>query len=394
MVANPSTVIKQTNTPYSTMATPLVFVCPHSRFTPTTHSNQEGHHQGPNSAGLTRQQLFVRPNALQNQQNAQPTPVSSPNSHKNAQFCFCARAIPTMSGAQHDYSATETPIMTSSPDINSLMRRSISATPILTEAEEADLVERWCTHKDIKARNALIEAHGKLVASMASKFQNSGAEFSDLVHEGYIALAAAADRFDPSRKNRFSTYAAWWIFSVLQDAVHRDIYSVKIGRSRPEKKALRLLGTARQYLGSNLDNDAFERIAEISNCPIDVVRKVDGAISSRAISLNATVGQDNTSGEMGDFMEDEQARDNSAEHRIQTRHQRRVLEDALSRLQDARAAKILRERFLLEEERPLKDIANDLSISSERVRQIERDALIELKSALQKTGHSLDILFS
>lgn len=281
----------------------------------------------------------------------------------------------------------------SSSDINSLMRRTIGATRILTEQEEAVLVERWYVHKDIKARNELMEAHGKLVASMASKFQNSGAEFADLVNEGYIALAQAADRFDPSRKNRFSTYAAWWIFSALQDAVHRDIYSVKIGRSRPEKKALRLLGTARQYLGSSLDGDAFDRISKISGCPIDVVRRVDGAISSRAISLNATISQDSNSGEMGDFMEDEQARDDGAESRIQTRHQRRVLDNALSHLQDARAAKILRERFLLDEERPLKDIAADLGISSERVRQIERDALLELKTTLQKTGHSLDILF-
>ena len=284
--------------------------------------------------------------------------------------------------------------MNASSDINSLMRRAIGATRILTEEEETELVDRWCIHKDINARNELMEAHGKLVASMASKFQNSGAEFSDLVNEGYIALAQAADRFDSSRKNRFSTYAAWWIFSALQDAVHRDIYSVKIGRSRPEKKALRLLGTARQYLGSNLDGEAFERIAEISGCPIDVVRRVDGAISSRAISLNATVGQESGGGEMGDFIEDEQARDHSAEHRIQTTHQRYVLEDALSKLQDARAAKILRERFLREEERPLKDIASDLGISSERVRQIERDALVELKATLQKTGHSIDILFS
>lgn len=282
----------------------------------------------------------------------------------------------------------------SSHDINARMRRSIGATRILSEEEENALVERWYVHKDLSARNELMEAHGKLVASMASKFQNSGAEFADLVHEGYIALAQAADRFDPSRKNRFSTYAAWWIFSALQDAVHRDIYNVKIGRSRPEKKALRLLGTARQYLGSNLDGEAFDRIAKISNCPIDVVRRVDGAISSRAISLNATVGQDGTSGEMGDFMEDEQARDHSAERIIQTHNQRRILENAISHLQDARAAKILRERFLMEEERPLKDIAADLGISSERVRQIERDALAEMKTALQKDGHAIDVLFS
>jgi RNA polymerase sigma factor (sigma-70 family) len=283
--------------------------------------------------------------------------------------------------------------MSATSDINSVMRRTINAVRILTEKEESELVRRWFDEKDFNARNELVHAHGKLVASMATKFQNSGAEFADLVHEGCLALIAAAERFDPSRKNRFSTYAAWWILSALQDAVHRDIYTVKIGRSRPEKKALRLLGTARQYLGAQLDGEAFERIAELSGCPVDVVRRVDGAISSRAISLNASVGMDGEGSEMGDFIEDENARDASAEAQLQRQHQRRLLEEALSHLKDARGAKILRERFLDDEERPLKEIAADLSISSERVRQIERDALLELKAVLKKNGHSIDALF-
>lgn len=284
--------------------------------------------------------------------------------------------------------------MSATSDINSLMRRMINAVQILTEQEEIELVRRWHVEKDLQARNTLVLAHGKLVASMAAKFQNSGAEFADLVNEGYIALSNAAERFDPARENRFATYAAWWILSALQDAVHRDIYTVKIGRSRPEKKALRLLGTARQYLGAQLDADAYARVAEFSGCPIDVVRRVDGAISSRAISLNATVGVDGEGGEMGDFLEDEAARDASAETLLQRVHQRKVLEDVISHLPDARAAKILRERFLKDEERPLKEIAADLNISSERVRQIEKEAIEELKGALQRRGYDLSVLLA
>lgn len=277
-------------------------------------------------------------------------------------------------------------------DINSHMRRMINNTPILTEQEESDLVHRWCVHKDVDARNKLVEAHGRLVASMAKRFMNSGAEFSDLLNEGYIALTQAAERFDPKRKNRFSTYAAWWILSGLQDAVHRDIYTVKIGRSRPEKKALRLLGTARQYLGNTLEAEVFDTISEISGCPVETVRRVDGAITSRSISLNASLSQEDGSGEMGDMMEDENATDNGAEAHMMNIGQRRILDDALADLTDARAAKILRERYLLQEERSLRDIGADLDISSERVRQIEKDAIQELRGILAKRGFSIDIL--
>lgn len=277
-------------------------------------------------------------------------------------------------------------------DINSYMRRMINNTPILTAEEEQELVHRWYHEKDVDARNKLVEAHGRLVASMAKRFMNSGAEFSDLLNEGYIALTQAAERFDPNRKNRFSTYAAWWILSGLQDAVHRDIYTVKIGRSRPEKKALRLLGTARQYLGNVLEEEVYDTISDISDCPVETVRRVDGAITSRSISLNASISQEDGSGEMGDMMEDENASEFGAEAHMMNIGQRQILDGALADLSDARAGKILRERYLLEEERSLRDIGADLEISSERVRQIEKDAILELKTILERKGFSIDVL--
>ena len=280
-------------------------------------------------------------------------------------------------------------------DINTVIRRIISDTEILTPEQEADLVDRWCNKGELKARNELVLAHGKLVASMASQFANRGIDFSDLVNEGFFALSIAANKFDLGRKNRFSTYASWWVFSRMQEAVQGQLYNVKIGRTRHERKALNLLATARQILGPNIDPNTYADIAEISKCPVEMVRRIDAAISSKSMSLNATVSQDNNSGEMGDFIEDEDKRDH-AQISIQTRGQRNVLEDALSKLKDSRAAKILRDRYLNTHdsgERALKDIALDLDISSERVRQIERDALIDLKNILEKSGQTLDNLF-
>lgn len=278
--------------------------------------------------------------------------------------------------------------MAANQDINSWIRQQVNASEILSPEEEIRLVTGWQTGKDTASRNALVEAHQKLVAAMASKFANSGADFSDLFNEGIIALISAADRFDPSRQNRFSTYAAWWILSQLQEAVHRDIYSVKIGRSRSEKKALRLLGTARQYLDPSLDPTIIERIAELSGADVETIERIDGAIASRSVSLNCKIGPDGQDGaEVGDMIECTTARDLGAEARLLNGNQKEILSQVMCCLKDPRAAKIIRERWLDTDEKSLKDIGADLDISAERVRQIERDALREIREALIGRGY-------
>lgn len=287
--------------------------------------------------------------------------------------------------------------MSANQEINSYIRSQVNDSIILTREEEIELVRRWQEDKDEAARNALIAAHQRLIAGWASRFANSGAEFSDLFNEGVLSLIQAADRFDPEKKNRFSSYAVWWILSGMQEAVHRDIYGVKIGRSRSEKKALRLLGTARQYFGSSVGPEIIERISEFSGASKEVIERIDGAIASRSISLNSAIGSDSEGGaEIGDMIECPSARDLGAEEIILNSHQKNIILDALSRLRDPRAAKIIQERWLQEstfkEEKSLQEIGADLGISAERVRQIERDAMIEIRETLAARGYNIRLL--
>ena len=268
-------------------------------------------------------------------------------------------------------------------DIDVWIRRQVTNSEIISKEKEEELLEQWLDKGNVEARNELILAHQKLVASMAAKFSNSGANFSDLFNEGCAALIWAADKFDRTKANRFSTYGAWWIFSKLQEAVHRDIYTVKIGRSRTEKKVLRLLGVARNFLGPNLESTIISEIAEFAETDVETIEKIDGAMSSRSVSINSRVGSDSEDGaEVGDLIEDRQATEQGAEAVILNKNQRALIETLFERLTDPRAPEILRCRWLSEEDISLKEIGEKFSVSAERIRQIERDALKQLRLML------------
>lgn len=268
-------------------------------------------------------------------------------------------------------------------DIDNWIRRQVADSRIITKEHEKDLLEAWLDRGEIKARDELVLAHQKLVAGMATRFATSGASFSDLFNEGIAALIWAADRFDRTKNCRFSTYGAWWVFSKLQEAVHRDIYTVKIGRSRNEKKVLRLLGAARNILGPNLDTSIINQIAEFAETDVDTIEQIDGAMASRSVSLNAHVGSDAENGtEIGDMIEDENATETGAEAVILNSNQRVLINALFKHLSDPRAAEILRDRWLSQDDISLKEIGNKFNVSAERIRQIERDALKQIRKML------------
>lgn len=280
-------------------------------------------------------------------------------------------------------------------DIDIWIRRQVSDSEIITRDREIELLNAWLDHGNREARDELVLAHRKLIAGMATRFASSGASFADLFNEGIAALIAAADRFDRTRDCRFSTYGAWWVLSKLQEAVHRDIYSVKIGRSRSEKKILRLLGVARNIFGPNLDSSVIAEIAEFSGTDIDTIEQIDGAMASRSVSLNAQIGLDSDDGaEVGDMIEDEGVRDFGAEALVLNNNQRKILDQLFMRLNDRRAPEILRARWLSGEDRPLKDIGDQFGVSAERIRQIERDALRQLRVMLEEEADKGDLLAS
>src|SRR5574338_1066402 len=128
------------------------------------------------------------------------------------------------------------------------MRTAMRA-PLLTAERERELALRWRDQGDEHALHELITAYLRLVVAMAARFRHYGLPMSDLVQEGNVGLMQADARFEPEREVRFSTYAAWWIRSAMQDFVLRNWSIVRTGTTSAQKALFFNLRRLRAKIG-------------------------------------------------------------------------------------------------------------------------------------------------
>jgi RNA polymerase sigma-32 factor len=264
------------------------------------------------------------------------------------------------------------------------MRTAMRA-PLLDAAHERELAERWRSLGDEHALHELITAYMRLVVAMASRFRHYGLPMSDLVQEGNVGLMQAASRFEPERGVRFSTYAAWWVRSAMQDFVLRNWSIVRTGTTSVQKALFFNLRRLRAKIGDVGDTvmsaEACSRVARDLRVPEREVEAMAARLGAPDRSLNAPL-TDEGEGEWQDLLADD-----SADPEVVTaqRHDAAaradLVRDAMKDLNE-RERLIIRERKLEEETVTLEALGERLGISKERVRQIEGNALAKLKRAL------------
>ncbi|MFO1035406.1 MAG: RNA polymerase factor sigma-32 [Geminicoccaceae bacterium] len=265
-----------------------------------------------------------------------------------------------------------------------LIRDSMSA-PLLTRDHELDLARKWRNSGDEKALHELIQAYMRLVISTASRFRNYGLPLGDLVQEGVVGLMQAAARFEPERDVRFSTYAAWWIRSAMQDYILRNWSVVRTGTTSAQKSLFFNLRRLRAKIddGSygHLDEAGKTFIANELKVEVSDVEHMEMRLMGGDQSLNAPISP---AGEdvWQDFLTDERPspEDVVSESR-DSRTRAEWLASSIAEL-SPREQTIIKERRLREEGRTLEELGVRLGISKERVRQIEHRALQKLKAAL------------
>lgn len=241
---------------------------------------------------------------------------------------------------------------------------------LLTHAEEIDLSNR-AKEGDKKARARLIEKNLRLVVSVAKKYRGYGLPFEDLIQEGNIGLMKAVEKYDPERGYRFSTYATWWIRQAVQRAVADKGRTIRVPVHMTEK--IRKLSRAYNELSLEFEREpGEEELARYLEWSVPDVRLALSAMPD-ATSLDQPVSSEDTASQLGDFIEDDKISDtpDTVIAEIETVY----LKEAIDHLPE-RARYVLVRRYGLDDRDPatLAELGNELEISRERVRQLQREA--------------------
>jgi RNA polymerase primary sigma factor len=241
---------------------------------------------------------------------------------------------------------------------------------LLTHEEEIDLGRR-AREGDEMARSKLIEKNLRLVIPVAKKYRGMGLPFGDLIQEGNIGLMRAADKFDPEKGFRFSTYATWWIRQAVQRAVADKGRTIRVPVHMGEK--MRKMARVYNELSTQLQREPTdEEVAKRLGWEVDRVKDVKSAIPD-ATSLNQPLSSEEGSSELGDFVED--GRESGTESEVVRELETRRLMESVERLPE-RQRRVLVRRYGLDGEKPstLADLSEEFAVSRERVRQLQREA--------------------
>ncbi len=269
---------------------------------------------------------------------------------------------------------------------------------ILTAEEEFALAVSLVRDNSIEAAEKLVLSNLRFVVKIAHQYRNYDVRLADLIQEGNIGLIHAVRKFDPYKGYRLISYAVWWIRAYIQNYIIKTWSIVKIGTTQAQRKLFyKLTQTRKELQRLSEKKPEFQEIADLLGVKVGDVVEMDSRFGNRDISLDAPISSD------GDFSQDRESY-----YLDILPHQGEDQETALMRLEDQALAQrsiagamaklneresfIIKNRIIVDNPLTLQEIGDQLHITRERVRQLEKQALKKLQLALPYKAEEMPLL--
>ena len=261
---------------------------------------------------------------------------------------------------------------------------SVNSIAVLTPEQEKELANQYYYDNNVDAARQLVLAHLRFVVHLAKSYAGYGLSQADLIQEGNVGLMKAVKRFNPEVGVRLVSFAVHWIKAEMHEFILRNWRIVKIATTKAQRKLFFNLRSSKKSLGW-LTNDEAHAMAEDLGVDAKVVRQMEGRMSSYDMAFDADVDADDdtayrspayylqdTDSDMAASIEEQEWEENKNDS----------LYLAMDGLDD-RSKDIIKSRWLSEEKATLHELAAKYSVSAERIRQLEKNAMEKVKTLIQ-----------
>lgn len=287
----------------------------------------------------------------------------------------------------HDEDLSSSTMLAPVGNIESYMK-AINNVPMLEAEDEITLAKRLRDYNDLDAARKLVLSHLRLVVSVARGYAGYGLPLSDLIQEGNIGLMKAVKHFDPDVGGRLASFAIHWIKAEIHDYVIKNWRMVKVATTKAQRKLFFKLRQNKKRLGWFTENEREQVADELGVTPKDV-EEMETRLSGKDIGFDVDVNDDDNN-QTNTFSPSAYLEDESSNFALNFEnvdyedYEHKKLHQALKEL-DERALLVIKRRYLDDNKATLSDLAKELNVSIERVRQIETQALKKIKEFMLST---------
>ena len=260
---------------------------------------------------------------------------------------------------------------------------TVNSIPLLTPEQERELAESLYYEQNLEAARQMVLAHLRFVVHIARSYSGYGLAQADLIQEGNVGLMKAVKRFNPEMGVRLVSFAVHWIKAEIHEFILRNWRIVKVATTKAQRKLFFNLRSQKKRLAW-LNNDEVHRVAESLGVEPREVREMESRLTGHDMAFDPAAEADDDSAfqSPANYLEDHRydpAR--QLEDADWSDNSNSNLHEALQGLDD-RSRDILYQRWLAEEKATLHDLAEKYSVSAERIRQLEKNAMNKVKALI------------